>query len=301
MDRLNTVLLATDFTDASKNALEHAAFIAMKNDATLHVLHVRVPFTDSISAKESELPGAQTIQQAIDRVSEDEMAALSPKFEVPLVRKVISDFDPADAICEYAKRNEADLIVVGTHGRRGFARLMIGSIAGRVIRKSPVSVLAVGNGESHQLVESSYRKILVPVDFSDASKRALKHALALGERYGSRVFLLHVVEGVPHPAYYYQDRDTVLEAFPKLIERTRSALDELVADSNLEVTAIVAEGRAHRKIDEIAREHDVDLVVMGRQGLGDVGDLLLGSVTERTLRRAPCPVLADLSAEAANI
>ncbi len=304
MNRLNRILVATDFSKASENALDHAALIALKNDAVLHLLHVRVPFPNSsIDAMAREFPDPERLQEVVERFAHNQMEDVSLRFNVPVTKKIVNAFDAAQAIADYAEDEEIDLVVVGTHGRGAVGHFFLGSVAERTIRYSPVSVLAVGSGESHELGESSYRKVLVPIDFSEASKRALKHGAAIAKQHAARLLTLHVVERVPHPGFYFSDQESILGSSEQFHKRLRGALTALIEEQTLEVPAdsMVGEGRAYKKICEVAREQAVDLIVMGAHGLGKIERLLLGSVTERVIRSAPCPVLVDKSLEAVNV
>ncbi|MEZ4270039.1 MAG: universal stress protein [Myxococcota bacterium] len=291
------------FFQVFRERLEHAALIAMKNDAELHVLHVRVPFTDGpIASLEKDFPEHERFQEVFDRLARTNMESVKPRVDISLTKKVISAFDTATAVAEYAEKHDIDLVVVGTHGRKALGHLLLGSVAERVFRLSPVSVLAVGHDAAHRLQESAYRKVLVPVDFSDGSRRALQHAAAICTQHHAELIVLHVIDHVPHPAYYMSGHDSIMDAFPDITHRSREMLAEWVKPyAELQTDTLVGEGRAHVKIAEVAREHNVNIIVMGAQGLSGIGRLLLGSVTERTLRSAPCPVLADKSKEAANV
>lgn len=304
MNRLNRVLVATDFSKASENALDHAALIALKNDAALHVLHVRVPFPNSsIDAMARDFPDPERLQAVLERFAHDQMEEVALRFNVPVTKHVMSAFDPAQAIADYAQEQDIDLVVVGTHGRGPVGHFFLGSVAERTIRQCPVSVLAVGGGEAHALEQSSYRKVLVPIDFSVPSTRALAHGAAVARQHGARLLALHVVERVPHPGFYFSDQESILGSSEQFHKRLRSALTALTEESSPELRAdiLVGEGRAYKKICEVARERGVDLIVMGAHGLGAIERLLLGSVTERVVRQAPCPVLIDKSLEAVNV
>lgn len=302
MNRLNTILFATDLSEASAHALEHAALIAAKNDAALHVVNVRIPFSESVFARAAEMPGHRELDEALENQTKTEIEGLKPSLDIPVIKRVLSDYDAAKAITEYAEQNQIDLIIVGTHQRHGLAQLFLGSVAGRIIRQSSMSVLAVGPDERQTGLASHYERILVPIDFSQASERALRNAKRMAEAHDSELIAVHVIENVPYPAYYTAGAHTIMEAFPDLARRTREAFKQLLVKNEADnARVIVTEGKAHQKIDDVARENDVDVIVMGWNGLGDVEARLLGSVTERTLRRAPCPVLVDKSDEALNV
>jgi nucleotide-binding universal stress UspA family protein len=137
------------------------------------------------------------------------------------------------------------------------------------------------------------KTILVPSDFSDCSDEALRYALELARRFDARIHLLHVVqdpitqpwaaEGFSVPVF------EVVEQWQKQAEeRLRAAVPE--AD-RARVTVVSVVASPYAEILDYAGAHDVDLIVMGTHGRGGVSHMLLGSIAERVVRRAPCPVL----------
>jgi nucleotide-binding universal stress UspA family protein len=136
-----------------------------------------------------------------------------------------------------------------------------------------------------------WRNILVPVDFSESSRRALEVAVPLARDCGGKLFLLSVVES----AAYAAGLETMLLATPgaTMIKNTRAALLKLArrsVPSSLPVTALADEGRAYDVITRIAKQKHMDLIVMARHGCGALERVLLGSTAERVVRLAPCPV-----------
>jgi nucleotide-binding universal stress UspA family protein len=140
------------------------------------------------------------------------------------------------------------------------------------------------------------RLILVPTDFSKSSDNALKYAAAFAEKFGAEVLLLHVVQDV---SLFIPE--AVLAAPPlmppveQFLIAAREALDRTVRALNLPGLAIrseVSEGVPYEEIVRLARERDVDLIVMGTHGHTGLAQVLLGSICEKVVRRAPCPVLS---------
>jgi universal stress protein A len=136
--------------------------------------------------------------------------------------------------------------------------------------------------------------ILAPTDFSDHSKKALDYALGLAEKFGAKLSLLHVVEIPPYPVEGYAP-PSLAATFLEDLER--QATEELArwlpeaAAQNVEVTRVVAVGSPYRKILETAEAEGVDLIVMATTGRTGISRLVMGSVAERIVRHARCPVL----------
>jgi len=141
------------------------------------------------------------------------------------------------------------------------------------------------------------KNILVPTDFSDSSKMALDYALSLAQTFKAKVFLMHVYE----PVVYYTD---VPMGMPDIVEMEQSirsssenALSALMENEikprfgDVAVEKILAEGKPFVEIIRLAREKQIDLIVLSSHGRGFLEHMLLGSVTEKVVRKAPCPVL----------
>jgi nucleotide-binding universal stress UspA family protein len=139
------------------------------------------------------------------------------------------------------------------------------------------------------------RRILVPTDFSKHSQRALTYAAALAEKFGAEIFLLHVVQDF---AVFLPDTVTAspppLPPPDQVNSAVREALERTVREGNLKhlrVHTEAREGTPYHEIVTYAGENDIDLIIMGTHGRTGLAHLLLGSVTERVVRRSPCPVL----------
>lgn len=139
----------------------------------------------------------------------------------------------------------------------------------------------------------SIDRILVPVDFSEHAEVALTHAVELAHTHDAELMLLHVVEDPSFPSFYGTGAVTLYGKVPDLEERARDALETLVADLETETPSIethVVRGRAGTAIVAFVDEHDVDLVVIASRGLSGVDRVLMGSVAEKVVRRASCPI-----------
>jgi universal stress protein A len=148
-----------------------------------------------------------------------------------------------------------------------------------------------GKAESARLPGLGFARILVPTDFSDPSKKALRYAARFAGQFGSRITLIHVVEPVMSPDFTHfplaLDEEKVLEnARQRLVSLARSHLDERCLDA-----VVVRSGNPFHEIAEAARELKVDLVIMATHGYTGVKRALLGSTAERVMRYAQSPVM----------
>lgn len=149
-------------------------------------------------------------------------------------------------------------------------------------------------------------RILVPVDFSEHSARALAHARAFAVLHNASLELVHVIEEPTFPAFYSAAYAAAYgEAPANLEEAAQAALERLTqevkgGDVERGLGYYVRRGHAAAEIIHLAREHDIDLIVIGSQGLSGVDHLMLGSVAEKVVRGAPCPVYVAKDSKASQ-
>src|SRR5712671_933188 len=204
MSEFSRVLCPVDFSEFSVRAFRYALSLAQHYRAKLFVLHVvelwRYPSAGFSPGKYFDEfcqhllhEGEKKLQELAGTVADNEIQ--------PVL--VVQEGTAADSILAYAVSRRTDLIVMGTHGRRGFDRLMLGSVTERVIRKAPCPVLAVRK-PAHDFVVSGKQqdtvhlsRILFCTDFSENSQRAMDHAISLTEEYNAELTVLHVLEGIP--------------------------------------------------------------------------------------------------------
>jgi nucleotide-binding universal stress UspA family protein len=182
---------------------------------------------------------------------------------------------------------------MGTHGRRGLGHLFLGSTAEEVVRFATCPVLTIRELEKERPAEKRER-ILVPVDFSEHSKAALSHAKGVAAVYGARLDVLHVIEETVHPAFYGTGMTDIVELRPDIVVKAKAAMEKLFNDTpgpevKVEYHAVI--GRAHQEIVQYATLEEKDLIIIATHGLSGLERMLLGSVAEKVVRRAPCPVL----------
>jgi nucleotide-binding universal stress UspA family protein len=199
-----------------------------------------------------------------------------------------------DAIVFEAEQNGCDLIFMGTHGRSGITRLLLGSVSERVARVSKIPVMLC-RGE---VGLTKVNRVLVPVDGSPPSARALELALKFSNTFDSALHLVHVVPDVPLPigdpvgAYTTYDHVGLAQAFEEV---GKDALEDAVktAEERHPTSSLLrADGQSVAKvIINAATQHHADLIIMGTHGRGGFDRLLLGSVAEGVTHQANVPVL----------
>jgi nucleotide-binding universal stress UspA family protein len=282
-------------SDASKPALRYAAAIAAWYEARLSVLHV-VPTFDAIQIP----PGAlgETVQVVYPSSRDEVLANMERQVEASGAVAVNPALeaeagDTLQVIVDRALTIPADLVVLGTHGRSGFNRLLYGSIAEQVLHRASCPVLAV---PPHAPAEAdvTFDRILCALDFSPASLQALGFALDLARQANGKVTVLHVVEWLAEEEPRVHAHFNVPEYRQHLMDDARARIKELIAGESqawCEIEPVVTTGRAYREILRVAKEQASELVVMGTQGRGGLGLALAGSATQQVVRHAACPVL----------
>ena len=283
------ILCATDFSEGSRQAMRVAIRLANEAGAELVLVHAwSVPpvayageyvFWPDVMQEIAE--GSRAALDAETREAtalgakrlRSELLAGTPRHEIV---RVLED-DPA-----------FDLVVMGTHGRTGLARVLLGSVAERIVRHAPCSVLVVRpDGEV-----APFTRVLCPIDFSESSRYAAELAAGLPPPGSAEVTLLHVID----PPLVHDRRQRTADFLRELDTRTTEHLDAWVAQLAGKAAAPVKKlsrvGRPGAEILQVLDEDPAfDLVVMGSHGRTGIERVFLCSVAEKIVRHARCPVL----------
>ena len=295
MIEFKRIICAVDLTESSVRALAHAAALARWYDAHLTVLHV-VPTFEPIPVR-GDIGAPLSIVTPLprERVLEEMRRSLKLATLSPHASPVAESGDPHTAIIDHAVSERADLIVLGTHGRRGFKRLLLGSVTEAVMSDAPCPVLTVPPHAPAGLQEAvTFKRILCPIDFSPSALQALGFALDLARQADGLVTLVHAIEWLPEHEPRASVPFNVAEYRRYMLEDTQAQLRALVADESrtwVEVDDVVVFGRAYREVLREAETRSADLIVMGAQGRGGIDLALFGSTTQQVVRGAMCPVL----------
>lgn len=285
---LKNILFATDFSPNSNAALPYALAIARQYEAKLYGAHVLPSETYALIAPDS-WPGyvrqEEELQQAAAARLEEQIRGVPHQ-----VISVIGDV--WDVLSRIISEHDIDLIVVGTHGRTGARKLLMGSVAEHIFRQADCPVLTVGpNVPCNANGKSQFRRILYATDFSKESLAALPYAVSLAEEGQSQLALLHVVE---QPAVGIVD----VEGFTaSLVQRLRE-LAPPEAESWCDVQCLVGFSRQFarpaERILEIAKDRAADLIVLGvhpANGAFSAMTHLCHTTSQHIVAHAVCPVL----------
>lgn len=294
MLRLNNILFPTDFSPCAEEAFEHAIHLANDTGATVHVLTVVGEEADDRPMEylplEAAADGSGLYYEPDDEAHEE---------PVRIVYHQIQDTSPAEAIVGRVDESDIDLVVMGTHGRRGADRLLSGSVAEEVVRRASCPVFTVlcqaatdASSDSHLEGAAPIRNIVVPVDLSEHTPAVISHARAVAALYNATIHLLHVVEDVAYPTVY--GIDPLTPVLPDVMERAEESLQryaqQIRTQTGITVKTHVVTGYAAEDIVHTAKELKADLILMGTHGRTGLRRFLIGSVAEKVVRRTPCPV-----------
>ena len=297
MLKIDNVLIATDYTEAAAPAVARGIDLARQFDARAHIVNV-VLMAEAAPVYPLYGMAADTkkIFEALDEESRGRMAELVGGFDhdgMELVSSVVHGSYAAPRILEYAKEHDVDLIVIGTHGRRGLRRYLLGSVAEEVVRKARCPVLSCHPETSTELVRP--QRLLVAVDLSEHSDGLVRQAHELAVAYHASVDYLHVIPEWHQPLAY--SPDVCVAPYPdltRLEDSSLEALRDLVARHQADAgdaEYLIRHGAPARTIVEVAEERSADLIALASHGLTGAKYLLLGSVADHVVRSAVVPVL----------
>ena len=295
MLQLQKILFPTDFSKCAEQALAHAVFLAEKYGAEIHVLHVITIFEDQPSVVSNEIAETKEMVRKLEDIAEKQLNKIVDSHsadDIKITTEVKRSLSAAPAILEYASENKIDLIVMGTHGRRGLGHLLLGSAAEEVIRLAPCPVFTIRELKEPKPV-MQVNNILVPIDFSNYSEKALAYASEIAQSYNAQLQLLHIIEETMHPAFSVTGKSSIFDLVPGIKDdskkRTEKMLNKFVSDK-VKSKVFIQGGRAANDIIKFAKENSTDLIVIATHGLTGLEHMLLGSVTEKVVRMAHCPV-----------
>lgn len=277
---LKNILLATDFSDASKAAVPYAVALARWFESKITVAHVVAP--EPYLAVPLEPVPLQADPQW--NVAHRQLDSFLPQ---DLAKDIVHEEilrcgELWNVLSDIVRKRAIDLIVIGTHGRQGFRKVILGSAAEKIYRQAHCPVLTVGPVAESGASEWQLKRILFPTDFSDSSLSAFPYALSLAEENNANLTLLHMIPLIP---WQYKE---VLE------ESMRKRLAALApADAWCEFDFIVGFDFPVDAILNIAREKHTDLIVMGisKPATAALSTHLPWSIASHIVSLAPCPVL----------
>lgn len=279
-----TILAPTDFGPASERALETAAALATCFGARLVVLHVVEE-----NARAYPFPMPREVLDAAKAHLTDTVASLHRRMLD--ASSVLRDGVAWEEICAYAAETPADLVVLGSQGRRGLPRMVLGSVAERVVRMATVPVLTVHPSDHVAILAGGmdrFRHVLAPTDFSEASRRGVDTATELAARLDAALTVVHVQ---PQPSFPHHVPPDVLAAADA---QAHGLLEELLGRVRArcpKAEGVLKRGTPWECVLDVAKDRGADLVVLSTHGRRGLPRVFMGSVAEKIVRLAHVPVV----------
>jgi nucleotide-binding universal stress UspA family protein len=293
--RLKNILLATDFSNVSEKALAYAIGMARRHSSQLHIVHV-YPETSALLVP----------QLAEDRQNEDSRKQMRFLSNRPELRDVphqltLCTGPVCTALCNVARRENIDLMVLGTHGAGGVKQLVLGSVAEEIVRVAPCPVITIGPSTadiSH--AEGEFHRILFATDFEAASAKVLPYAALFAKESRAKLTLLHVLPPAPLPAsdtaWSLTNEQSIKEWRARQVAGVEKRMEELLPSdtaAGFEVEHVVTFDLLYAGILGVAKQRQPDLIVMGANPTltPKVVAHIPGTVVHYIMCHAACPVL----------
>jgi nucleotide-binding universal stress UspA family protein len=295
---VRNILVPIDFSKLSIDTIQTAKRLARRFTASIHLAHVRhVDYAAGFSAPAPPMVpfSLMAYEQDGEKNVVKQLNALPREYGFSAICHVLGGGPAFDEICRLAERIPADLIVMPTHGRTGLKHIFLGSTAERIVQHSPCPVF-VTRGSAVQSKNGSrcINRILVPVDFSGCSREGLQYAIRLANEFGAKITLLHAT----YLGYIYSSEGTAIydvsalrKAACENAERQMRKLTRSAKFGRVKFQTVLTEGSPVQDICDFAKDHDVDLIITSTHGLTGLEHILIGSIAEHVVRRAPCSVL----------
>jgi nucleotide-binding universal stress UspA family protein len=284
----DTILVPTDGSTGAEAAAEHGLNLAAAFGSQIHFLSVVDARTYGGADGDSEARARESplYQQASEAVATLEDLATGTGITC---HTAVQEGVPHEAILDYAGDHGVDLVSMGTHGRTGLSRLLLGSVAERVVRTSDWPVLS----SRHPPEDDGYDRVLVPTDGSETATAAVDHALAIAAQYDAAVHAVSVIDTSALAGAFDAGPvlPEVIDSLTEGCEDAVAAVADRCADCDVDVVTAVKQGTPYRVISNYVEEADIDMVAMGTHGRQGVGRYIMGSVTERVVRTSDVPVL----------
>jgi len=288
---MESILVPTDGSRNATVAVDHAVALATRLGASIRGLYVtHVPSYIGIEAG-IDMDAVRSAFEAEGEAALEAVRSRCKRAGVPVTTETRMG-RPARQIREAATDAQVDLVVMGTHGRSGVSRLLLGSVTESVLRGVEVPVLVIPSAEAPE--PDDYDRILVATDASEGSRAATNMALELAGSLGTEL----------HGLYVLDDRLSRAEVVERALEgegaNELADLEREAESRGVSFISAIETGLPHESIRDYAADHDVDFVVMGSHGRDVIDRAVLGSVSERVVRTASRPVLVVRSAEDAE-
>jgi nucleotide-binding universal stress UspA family protein len=279
--RFRSILVATDYSPASTTAVKLAARLAKEFHARLYVLHAAEPDVYAANMGGCPLPDLQPANLQREREDLHQYAEHIPDLRSVKHKEIVLLGSPSDAIQSAGEANSIDLLVLGSHGRHGLAKLVLGSVAEWAIRRLDYPVLVAG-----PLCDKNFRpirSIVLATDFSDEASRSVQYASSLAQDYNARLTVMHVLPPTGTPQ---EQQHVELSTLGKLRDLLPSDCGEWCT-----LHYQVKTGDIAAAVIGSAQENKANLIVLRARHRSTLADHLPRTRLSAIIRGAQCPVL----------
>lgn len=283
------ILVATDFSESSRSAWFAGLNLASRCLAKVDVLYVYTYMQYVFSPDHYAVPDERWYRRLEEEMEKEYPQRLYSKSK----RNILSSTSIPDGILEHAKKEACDLIVVGTHGRRALGRILMGSVTQELIRNSPVPVMVVKAIKKPEEHVQNYDRVLIPIDFSDMSMKALDYAIRFANFLKADVHVIHTVDtpAINNLRGMYPFPETMIPDTAELnVDLTlNKAMKDKDVVGNWKVATLF--GDPAEEILNYAAQNNCGFIVMGTHGRKGFERTLLGSVTAVVASKSEIPVI----------
>jgi len=282
----SSIVVGYDESLSSKAALKEASRWVNAHGGKLFLVHAvyfdQEEFTILPSQMESRFEFGTNVCRQAKKDLHDEFGLNGN------VESLVCEGEPPEVLVETAEGKKADLIALGTYGRKGFKRLLMGSVTSQVILNAPCDVLVVSRECS--LCSGKYRSILVPFNGSESSKKALVRACELSKIDQGEITVLYVIPRYEEMMDFFKT-DSVKKSLLQEAEKITEGARKLAADRGVVIRTAVADGHAGEQVVDQSENLNSDLIVVGSHGWRGVDKAIMGSTVERIIAYASRPIL----------
>ncbi len=282
----NTIVVGYDESESSKAALKEASLRVKKHDGKLFLVHAVYFDQEEFAILPSQMEKRFEMGTHVCRTAKQELQA---QFGLNgSVESFVCEGEPPEVLIEIAESKKADLIALGTYGRKGLKRLLMGSVTSQVILNAPCDVLVVKRPCG--ACTGSYQSLLVPFDGSEFSRKALTRAGEMAREDGGQVTVLYVIPRYEEMMEFYRS-DSIKKSLHAEAEKIIEEARKIAASQGITIKTEIRDGHAADEIVAAANKLEYDLIAMGTYGWKGMSNAIMGSTTNRVISHASCPVL----------
>ena len=278
------ILVAFDDSEFSKAALKEASLWVMKHGGKVILTHVVNPNRDGFGISKTNLKGhLEKAKKLFNKTGEDAKSDYGIDVE-----SIVIEGKPSDVILDIAREKNADLISMGTYGKKRLKRLILGSVTSHVVVNSPCDVLVVKKYCSECI--GKYNSITLPFDGSEFSKKALNRACQLSKIDNADISAIYVTPHYEEMVEFFMT-DSIRESLMKESKNIMDMAVKIAEKQGVSIKTKILEGYVGDKIIEASGKQKNNLIVIGTYGWRGINKAIMGSISERILINATCPVL----------